>query len=261
VNNKNKATESLSNAEKGRLHSLLIAPFYGVYAWLVFIVCAFGALLCACCLPGLHRRRRWVTQFARLPFRLAFIPTRINGLPHLPVTHSVVVANHASYLDGVILQAFLPPRFSYVIKGEMRRIPVAHFLLRRIGAHFVERHSAGASARDARTLLRAAGNGESLAFFPEGTFTSASGLGAFRSGAFAAAIRAQVPVVPIVIRGARQILPAHRMLPRRATLTIDVLAALPPETFSNSKALAETARQHMLAVLDEPDLLLENQPT
>lgn len=257
MNSNDKATEALATTEKSTLLESLIAATYGVYAWLVFIVCALAALICACCLPGLLRRRRWVTRFARLPFRLAFIPTEISGLEHLPETHSVVVANHASYLDGVILQAFLPPRFSYVIKGEVRKVPIVHFLLRRIGAHFVDRYSPGASARDARTLLRSANNGQSLAFFPEGTFSAHPGLAAFRPGAFAAAIRAEVPVVPVVIRGARRILPAERMLPRRAALTIDILSTLDPQSFSNSKALAEAARQRILSVLDEPDLLAE----
>lgn len=228
---------------------------YGVYAWIVFSVCALGALFCALLLPGLERRRRWVTRFARLPFVLAGIPVALNDMDRLPLSPAVVVANHASYLDGVILQAFLPPRYSYVIKGEMQNVPVVSFLLKRIGARFVDRFSAGASARDARTLMRAADGGESLAFFPEGTFVAEPGLGAFRAGAFAAARRAGLPVVPVVIRGARAILPAGSVLPRRRPLTIDVLEPIASDTAGSSKALAEQARQRILEVLPEPDLL------
>ena len=226
-----------------------LAWLYGGWAWSAFIVCALTALACAILLPGTARRRRWVTRCARLPFRLAGIPTSLRGLEHLPEGPCVVVANHASYLDGVILQAFLPPRFSYVIKGEMQQVPVVGALLRRIGARFVDRHSAGGSARDARTLLKAADAGESLAFFPEGTFTEVVGLAAFR-----AAQRAGLPVVPVVIRGARRILPAGRVLPRRAPLTIDILEALPADAAPDSRALATLVRRQMLPVLGEPDL-------
>lgn len=246
--------EPLVDAVARHRRASLLSAVYGVYAWLVFAVCVSCAILCAVLLPGLQRRRRWVTRFARLPFRLAFIPTAINGLDHLPETASIVVANHASYLDGVILQAFLPPRFSYVIKGELRKVRTAHFVLSRIGAHFVDRHVAGASARDARSLLRAADSGESLAFFPEGTFSAQPGLAAFRPGAFAAALRAKMPIVPVVIHGAREVLPADRILLRRAPLRIDVLAPISP-IYGSSKALAEQARQRILTVLDEPDLL------
>lgn len=230
---------------------------YGIYAWLSFLVCAVFAILSAILLPGLARRRRWVTRFARAPFMLAGIHVTVSGASNLPESACVVVANHASYVDGVVLQAFLPPRFSYVIKGEMQHVPVVGFVLRRIGAHFVDRYTVGRSARDARTLLRAADNGDSLAFFPEGTFLPRPGLGAFRGGAFAAAVRTQVPIVPVVIRGSRQLLPPARPLPARTPLKIDILAPIAPAAAADTKALAELARQSILTVLDEPDLLAD----
>lgn len=225
---------------------------WALLAWPAFLLGVGGALLSAILLPGLERRRRWVTRFSRLPFRLSGVTVVVRGRERLPAAACIVVANHASYLDGIILQGFLPPRFSYVIKGEMKRVPVVGFLLRRIGARFVDRFSAAAS-RDARSLLRAADDGESLAFFPEGTFVREPGLGAFRGGAFAAAIRGRLPLVPVVIRGSRDILPAGTALPRRAVLRIDVLDALEPGTHDNSKALAAAARRSILAVLGEPD--------
>jgi 1-acyl-sn-glycerol-3-phosphate acyltransferase len=219
----------------------------------VFLFGVGGALLCTLVLPGLARRRRWVTRFARLPFHLAGPPVAVTGIERLPASQCIVVANHASYLDGIILQAFLPPRFAYVIKGEMQKIPVAGFLLRRIGARFVDRFTAAASS-DARTLLRAAEGGESLAFFPEGTFIGERGLGPFRAGAFAAAIRYGLPVVPVIIRGSRAVFPHDAILPRYAPLKIDILDPISAGTHSDSKALAEAARQCILTVLDEPDL-------
>ncbi len=245
-------TDSTANTPAG-----IGGVLYGIYAWFAFIVCALLALLCTLIVPGLDRRRRWVTACARAPFPLAGIRVEMHGLENIPAGGSVVVANHASYLDGVLLQAFLPPRFAYVIKGEMKHAPVIGFLLRRIGSKFVERFDASGSARDARSLLKAAHEGESLAFFPEGTFVAEPGLGRFRRGAFAAAISAGVPLVPVAIRGSRRIFPAETMLPRHGHLGIDVLEAVQPEdpAYADHHALAEIARQRILAVLDEPDLL------
>ena len=232
--------------------------FYGIYAWVAFFLSVVTAILVALLVPGLDRRRRWVTAIARAFFAFAGIGATVRGVDRLPPGHCIVVANHASYLDGVILQAFLPPRFSYVIKGEMRSVPVAHFLLRRLGSRFVERFVASGSARDARSLLKAAAAGESLAFFPEGTFVAQVGLGRFRNGAFAAAIKNELPVVPVVIRGSRQILPAQRFLPRPGRLEIDVLAAIGPDeaAYADAAKLAEASRQRILEVLDEPDLVV-----
>ena len=235
----------------------LIDLLYGIYAWVVFGTCVLAAIVFTLVLPGLERRRRWVTVCAWLPFRLAGITTRVRGLEMIPEGDCIVVANHASYLDGVLLQGYLPPRFSYVIKGEMGRVPVVNFLLRRIGSKFVERFDTSGSARDARQLLKAATAGESLAFFPEGTFVAEPGLGRFRAGAFAAAIKAGVPVVPVVISGSRKIFPAEAILPRHGHMRIDILAPIDrtDPAYGDSRKLADAARRKILAVLDEPDLL------
>jgi 1-acyl-sn-glycerol-3-phosphate acyltransferase len=229
---------------------------YGVYAWITFVVCVSAAILSAAAVPGLERRRRGVSAAARAWLFIAGIRTRVSGAETLPPGHCIVVANHASYLDGLILQAFLPPRFTFVIKGEMQKVPLANFFLTRIGSRFVERFVATASSRDARNLLRAAAAGESMAVFPEGTFHPQPGLQRFRLGAFAAAVKGDLPIVPIAIRGSRHILPARRILPRHGTLQIDVLDAMRPsdQEGCDKRALAEAARQKILAVLAEPDL-------
>jgi 1-acyl-sn-glycerol-3-phosphate acyltransferase len=230
---------------------------FGVYAWMAFGAAVISAIVCVLALPGLARRRAWVARCARLPFHLTGVRVTVRGLEKLPVADCIVVANHASYLDGVLLQGYLPPRFSYVIKGEMGRIPVVSFLLRRIGSRFVERFEASGKTRDARQLVKAASAGESLAVFPEGTFVAEPGLGRFRVGAFVAAIRGQLPVVPVVISGSRAIFPAEKVLPRHGHLRIDILDPIDPSgpTFADSRGLAATARNRILDVLDEPDRL------
>lgn len=229
---------------------------YGIYAWLAFVPCIIAAIMFALVVPGRERRRRWIAGAARTWLSIAGIRTALEGIGNLPEGHCIVVANHASYLDGLILQAFLPPRFTFVIKGEMQKVPLAHFLLRRIGSRFVERFVASASTRDARRLLKAAADGESMAVFPEGTFHPDPGLHRFRAGAFAAAIRGALPVVPVVIRGSRRILPARRVLPRHGNLRIDVLDPIHPAdpAFGSSRVLSEAARLRMLEVLAEPDV-------
>ena len=114
----------------------------------------------------------------------------------------------------------------------------------------------------ALSLVKAAREGESLGFFPEGTFILEPGVGRFRPGAFVAALKADLPVVPIAISGTRQMLPSGRLLPRPADLTIDILPAIAPgdDSFASSKTLGETARQRILVALGEPDLQLKEAP-
>lgn len=228
-----------------------------MYAILVFALCVLFSLFVAVLVPGLERRRRLVASAARASFLLSGVRPDIMGLNNLPEQACVVVANHASYLDGILLKGFLPARFSFVIKGEMRNVPIAHFLMRRSGARFVERFKSSESARDARQIVKAARSGESLGFFPEGTFLEERGVGRFRAGAFMAAIKGGMPVVPIAISGTREMLGAGRALPRPTPIRIDILEPILPDdpAYRDHHSLAETARQRILAVLDEPDLL------
>ncbi len=234
---------------------------FGIYGWLVLVGCVLFGILAALFVPSLAGRRKWVKVAARSVFTLTLTPCRVEGMHNLPVDHCVVIANHASYLDGIILQAFLPPRFAFVIKGEMQKMPFVSFMLRRIGSKFVERFVAEKSTRDARAIVKSAQAGESIAFFPEGTFLLEPGLGAFRAGAFSAAIKGALPVVPVIIEGARQMMPANRRLPVPGKLSIEVLEPIPTSdiAYRSSRSLATLSRERMLAVVSEPDLLSTSQ--
>ncbi|MDC0178860.1 1-acyl-sn-glycerol-3-phosphate acyltransferase [Woeseiaceae bacterium] len=230
---------------------------WSIYAWVVFGTCIFGAFIVALLPCGKDRRRCWVSATARALFAMTGVKTTIRGLEKMPMSQCIVVANHASYLDGIILNALLPPRFAFVIKSEMSKVPIAGFLFRRVGSEFVERFEISGSMRDARRLLKVAESGESLAFFPEGTFLLEPGLNRFRAGAFAAAINSKVPIVPMVIFGSRYILPAETLMPRHGHIRIEVLNPIEPSNaaFTNSKDLAALTRQRILTILDEPDSL------
>lgn len=230
---------------------------WGTLAWLSFGFAVLFTMTVALIVPGGERRQKLATWACRMTFVLPMIDVRITGIDNLPTGNCVVVANHASYLDGVLLKGYLPWRFSFVIKGEMRDFAPAHFLLRRAGAKFVERTDIMGSTRDARHIVKAAQAGESLGFFPEGTFREEPGVGRFLPGAFVAAIKGEMPVVPIAISGSRYMLPANHFMPQRGPLTVDILPAIAPGApeSASSRTLAEAARQRILAVLDEPDLV------
>jgi 1-acyl-sn-glycerol-3-phosphate acyltransferase len=230
----------------------LLYACYGCYAWLALLMVTLPTCGVLAVTPGVERRRRVARAGARLFFRVIGSPVRVEGTtvePHYPC---VVVANHASYLDGIILTAALPAGFTYLIKHQMKRVPIASFVLRRLGSAFVDRSSHGDRHRTARTMLSLAAQGVGLGFFPEGTFDATPGLKPFQLGAFTAAARASLPIVPVVIYGSRQKLPAGRFLPAPGPLRIRICDPV-TEQASPRELMAQT-RRAMLAHLGEPDL-------
>ena len=133
---------------------------YGVYAWTLFVVLALSAL-CTAVLPGVQRRRHAARKASRVLLKLAGLRLTVKSAEKVPPGQCVIVANHASYLDGVVFTAVLPPRFGFVIKREMDRVPLAGLLLRRLGSLFVERSNRQRGANDARRVLRTAISGSS----------------------------------------------------------------------------------------------------
>lgn len=229
MRNASPARESSPSADAGatdpvaRLTACRV--LFGLYAWLQFLLIGLLTLGLLLLVPTLRARRRMTHNAARVALALAGMRVRVRGLETLPMP-CVAVANHVSYLDGVVLHAVLPIRFSFVIKREMSAVPLAGLLLRRLGAEFVERRGRAHGLRDARRLLRQASAGQALVFFPEGTFGPMGGLGHFHIGAFAAAERARLPVVPIAIRGTRHCLPSDSFWPRPGRIEVQVLPLL-----------------------------------
>jgi 1-acyl-sn-glycerol-3-phosphate acyltransferase len=228
--------------------------FYVPYVLaLLFVLVVFAALL-ALLLPSLHARRVSTRWLARTWLAVAFLRLRIDGIEHLPAGSCVLVANHASYLDGVVMKAALPPRFSFVIKREASSMPVIGLLLRRIGSEFVDRHNAGGRHRDARRVMARAGQGHSLVFFPEGTFDSVVGLKRFHIGAFVAAARGGMPLVPSVIHGARRSMPNGAIAPHPGVIRIEILPAI-DSSDCEPDVLRDIARGVILERVGEPDLV------
>jgi 1-acyl-sn-glycerol-3-phosphate acyltransferase len=230
-------------------------PLYSAYAAFMFALFGCLGLLVLLCLPKLAWRRRYVRRLGK--FILLVLGIRVTLVNRQPLaTPCIVVANHISYLDGVVMAATLPASFGFVIKREMASVPVAGLLLQRIGSHFVERKDRAKGAVDARRLLRHASRGDALVFFPEGTFLKEHGLGRFHMGAFAIAARCGLPVVPVAITGTRYRLPPGSVWASPGRVQIEILPALgePPADVDHAQWLRDAARAALLDTLHEPDL-------
>ncbi len=229
---------------------------YAGYAWCAFLLLGLPTWLLVMVLPGPRWCLPLIRRAARLAAALCLIRLRVRGLEHLPSGPCVIVANHASYIDGIVLTALLPGIYSFIAKREFTRQFVVGRFLRNIGAVFVERFDPHKSLADARALGAAARAGQRLVYFPEGTFTEAPGLLPFRMGAFVAAAEARVPVVPVALRGTRAILRGERWFPHRGDVEMVVSEPLVPaaEGWNEALRLRDAARAAILRDCGEPDL-------
>jgi len=231
---------------------------YGLYGWLLFALIAPPTWLLTALAPRPAVAWSVNRRAARFILRLAGIPLTVRGLEHLPRAPCVLVANHASYLDGIALFATLPVPFSFVAKREFLDHPVARAYLRRLGVQFVERFDTRQSVQAPWRLAEVVKAGTSMAFFPEGTFGRMPGLASFRLGAFAAAVAAKVPVLPVAIRGTRAVLREGAWLPRRGTIAVTIGSPVSSrvsgrDAFAQAVALRDAARAQILAHCGEPD--------
>ena len=155
---------------------------------------------------------RWA---ARLGLFLARCSLSIEGREHLTGgIPSLLVSNHQSYIDALVLLALLPREFAFVAKREVLRWPLVGTFVRRAHHLTVDRSSAKDGVSTASNVARALESGEWVLIFPEATFTSASGLRPFRLGAFKTAVDTDSPIVPVALRGARDVLRDGTWIPR-----------------------------------------------
>jgi 1-acyl-sn-glycerol-3-phosphate acyltransferase len=202
---------------------------YMAYCIVSFTLMGLAVLAINLFLPNLRHRRLVAGSGGRAFLWMAGIPFKVEGLERVPKTPCVVVANHASYIDAIAIAAALPPDFAFVIKKEMVKVPLASLLLRRLGSQFVERFNRHKGAIDARRVLKLAATGQSLMFFPEGTFDETRRIGKFLGGAFTTAARARIPVIAVAIHGTREVMPPGGIAIHRLPIKVEVLAALSAE--------------------------------
>jgi 1-acyl-sn-glycerol-3-phosphate acyltransferase len=228
---------------------------YGGYAWGVYGLLVPPAVAGILLLPGVTLRWRFAAALARTCVRLCGIRLRVDGLDQLPKQAAVLVANHASYVDGIVLAAALPMPASFVAKQELAVYPLAGPLLRRLGAVFVERFDARQGVDDVRRLAEVAGK-QSLFFFAEGTFTREPGLRPFRLGAFQIAIQNGLAVTPVALAGTREILRDESWLPRRGEVRVNVCAPIVAagEGWQAALQMRDATRTEILKHCGEPDL-------
>lgn len=140
---------------------------------------------------------------------------------------AVFVFNHQSQLDVVVLAALLRRDFTGVAKKELSKDPTFAAMGWLADIAYVDRTDNVAAREALAPALESLSSGTSLVIAPEGTRSPTPRLLPFKKGAFHLAMQANVPMVPVVIRNAGEIMPAHSMILTPGTVQVRVLAPVP----------------------------------
>ncbi len=205
-----------------RLRGFLLFPLAAGYAFGYALIGSLWANI----LPSSFQRHRTaiIHGWGKGLLRILGIRLVVHGAENLGPAPRIVVFNHVSLLDLMVLTAMWPEHCTVLYKREFHRIPVLGRAMRAALFIPVDRGNREAAQRSiAAATAKVREEGWSILIAPEGTRSRQGGLQPFKMGPFHLAIQTRAPVVPMIFRGIDQVLPMGRLVPRTGAVRVDVL--------------------------------------
>ncbi len=209
-----------------RIYQLLImAPLMLSATLLASLVTAIG-----CLLGGSRSWGYWPAHiWARICCALTLVRVKVTGRENIdPHTSYVFVANHQGAYDIFSVYGYLNHNFKWMMKRGLRRIPVVGGACAIAGHIFVDNSSPAAIRSTMEKAERTLRDGMSVVVFPEGSRTFTGKMGTFHKGAYQLAMEFQLPVVPVTIDGAFDVMPRTARIPRWGTIRLTIHRPVTP---------------------------------
>lgn len=195
-------------------------------------------------------------SWARIVAGVTPMSVRVEGRTHVDPNQSyVVVSNHQSLFDIIVLYGWLGIDFRWVMKQELRSVPGLGAACAALGHIYIDRSNHQAAVKSINDARERITGGTSVLFFPEGTRSDDSRMRPFKRGAFRFAIDTGLPILPVTVDGTCDVLPARRfdLRPGRARLVIH--EPIPTEGLATADLpdLSDRVRQTIGSALPEVD--------
>lgn len=134
----------------------------------------------------------------------------------------VIISNHQSHFDILALVIRLGVQFRWIIKKELRAIPLFGFALDKSKNIFIDRTDRDRAVQSIRDGIRRLPPGVSVLFFAEGTRSPDGKIHAFKKGGFTTAVESGLPILPVTVNGSRKVLPKGALAFRRGPVEVVV---------------------------------------
>jgi 1-acyl-sn-glycerol-3-phosphate acyltransferase len=183
--------------------------------------------------------------------RAVGVKVRVRGIERIPPGVCLFAANHTSSADAPAVVGAIPKRIAIILKQSLFKWPIvgqafssAHFIPVNRGAH----DSAVESVEEAAEALR---SGQSFLIYPEGTRSPDGRLQRFKKGAVVMAIKAGVPIVPMICTGAHKIMEKRSLVVHPGEIQVEFLDPIDSSKYSLDERdiLNEQVRKAMAAAL------------
>ncbi len=189
------------------------------------------------------------SNWAKQLVKLTGSTITINGKENLPAQGPfVIISNHQGNFDIPILLGYLERPIGFISKIEVKKLPIVRDWMVYMNCVFLDR-------KDRRQAINAINqgaenikNGTSIVIFPEGTRSKGMEMNLFKAGSFKLAQKAEVPIIPIAIKGSFKIMEKNGNIIKPAEVSVTILPALQPEYYleKDIKTLASEVHEIIL---------------
>ena len=203
-----------------RIYQILIMiPLLAVATVIAAVVTVIGSALGFGRWWGYYPQVLWAKFFCWL----AFVRVTVKGRENIdPKVSYVFVANHQGAYDIFTVYGYLGHNFRWMMKQSLRKIPFVGWACAWSRQIFVDNSSASATRRTMQEAERQLSGGMSLVVFPEGARSWTGKMSRFKKGAFRLAIEFNLPVVPLTIDGAFDVLPRFKKMPNPGHICLTI---------------------------------------
>lgn len=182
--------------------------------------------------------------YAWILFRVTGMRLKVTGREHIePGRRYVILSNHASYLDPPALVLALGIQYRWVIKKELRKVPLFGLALEASRNLFIDRAKGSDAMQSMREAVAGLPDGTSVLLFPEGTRSWDGQLLPFKKGGFVIAKDGGLPILPITIRGSHDRLPKGSAAFTPGTIEVVVHPPIPTGDLSLEELMEQTRAQ------------------